>query len=239
MKKNLFSNNVWALIPARSGSKGIKNKNLQKIGKDTLVAKTIKISKKCKFIQRIFLSTDSEKIKKEGLKHNVEIPFLRSKKNSRDKSTDYDVVNEFLNKIKKIEKIIPKYILYLRPTSPFRNASVIDKAIKKIKSLNNYDSLVSVHAMNEPVHKKFYVKNKKLKPIFSYLDIDKANEPRQNFTTTYTANGYLDIIKIKNVLDKKKYLNKNCYPFIVPETIDIDNKFDLKLANFFNKKKYV
>ena len=99
MKNILHLNSVWTLIPARSGSKGIKNKNLQKIGNYSLVARAILTSKKSRSIDRTFLSTDSIRIKKEGIKFNAEVPFLRSKKNSRDISNDYDVVREFLLKI--------------------------------------------------------------------------------------------------------------------------------------------
>ena len=94
MKKKFSSNKIWAIIPARSGSKSIKNKNLQKINDYSLVARAIIVAKKCKHIDRVFLSTDSLKIKKEGMQYKAEGPFLRSKKNARDVSTDYDVVKE-------------------------------------------------------------------------------------------------------------------------------------------------
>tara|TARA_B100000941_G_C28355018_1_gene473914 strand:- start:517 stop:810 length:294 start_codon:yes stop_codon:yes gene_type:complete len=91
--------------------------------------------------------------------------------------------------------------------------------------------------MNEPVHKKFFIKRGKLIPVYSYLNIDKSNSPRQNFPNSYTANGYFDIIKTKNILLKKKYLHKKCFPYVVPETIDIDNYFDLFTAKTFLKNK--
>ena len=222
MKKFIIIDEVWSLIPARSGSKTIKGKNLKKILNYSLIAHAIKVSKKSKLISRTFLSTDSKKIKKEALKFNAEVPFLRNKKNSRDLSTDYEVIFEFLNKIIKNEKTIPKYILFLRPTSPLRSSKVLDKAIQKFKKIKNYDSLVSVHKMAEPVHKKFFIKNNKLRPAFPKLSIDDANLPRQNFPNSYTGNGYLDIIKTKNIFNKK-YLGKKCFPFVVSKTIDIDD----------------
>ncbi len=237
MEKNYYSNKIWALVPARSGSKSIKNKNLKKIGNYSLVARAVRIAKNCKYIDRVFLSTDSIKIQKEGIKYKAEVPFLRSKKNSRNSSTDYDVMKEFLSKISKIEKTIPKYILYLRPTTPIRSNKILEKAIQKMKKLNNYDSLTSVHKMSEPVHKKFFIKNRQLISIFSKMSLDKSNEPRQNFPNSYTANGYIDIIKSKNILKHKRYLYKKCFPFLVPETIDIDTKFDLALAKFLTRNK--
>lgn len=231
-----FSNQVWAIIPARSGSKRLKNKNILKVGKISLVGHAIKIAKNTKSINRVFVSTDSKKIKKESIKHNAEIPFLRSKLNSQDFSTDFDVLNEFLKKIYKFEKILPKYIIFLRPTTPIRNEKVISRAIAKFKKLKNYDSLVSVHKMDEPVHKKFFIKKNQLKTIFSKISIDNANEPRQGFQPSYTANGYLDIIKTENIF-KNKYLGRKCFPYIVKKSIDIDDKIDLIFANFLISKK--
>jgi CMP-N-acetylneuraminic acid synthetase len=164
---------------------------------------------------------------------------MRSKKNSIDQSNDFDVLNEFLKKIYKIEKNLPKYIILLRPTTPLRNSKIIDKAITKFKKIQRYDSLISVHMMNEPVHKKFFVKKNVLKPVISNITIDQANNPRQNFPSSFTANGYLDIIKTENILEKKKYLGDKCFPFIVPRTIDIDDKLDLNIANYLLGKKYI
>ena len=104
MKNFSTKDEVWSLIPARGGSKKVKKKNLQKILNYSLVAYAVKASKKSKFISRTFVSTDSKKIKQEGLKFGAEVPFLRSKKNSGDLSTNYDVVLEFLNKILQIDK---------------------------------------------------------------------------------------------------------------------------------------
>ena len=158
MKNFSTKDEVWSLIPARGGSKKVKKKNLQKILNYSLVAYAVKASKKSKFISRTFVSTDSKKIKQEGLKFGAEVPFLRSKKNSGDLSTNYDVVLEFLNKILQIEDKLPKYIMYLLPTTPFRKSKILDKAVIQFRKLKGYDSLASADKMNEPVHKKFFIK---------------------------------------------------------------------------------
>ena len=227
-----FIDEVWALVPARSGSKRLKNKNLKKIKNLSLVARAIINCKKSINIDRVFLSTNSIKIKNEGLKFKAEVPFLRSKKNSRDSSNDFDVIKEFLKRIMKIEKKIPKFIIYVRPTSPIRDTFTVDKAIQKFRNLKGYDSLVTVHEMNEPVHKKFFIKKDKLRPVFKSLTLDQANNPRQNFKKSYTANGYLDLIKTKNIISGKNYLGKNCFPFITQSVIDIDDHFDFEIAKF-------
>ena len=239
MKKYYLSNEVWCVVPARSGSTRLKNKNLKKILNLSLVARTIKSSKQSKLISRTFLSTNCRKIKKEGSKYMAEIPFLRSKKNSRNLATDYDVLREFLIKISKIEKLLPKYIILLRPTSPLRKVEVIDDAIKVFMKLNKkYDSLISVHKMSEPVHKKYFIKKNFLKPVFSNLTNDQTNNPSQIFPDSFTANGYLDIIKTSNIINKKSYLGNKSYPFITNRTIDIDHLIDLKIANYLAKQSF-
>jgi CMP-N-acetylneuraminic acid synthetase len=146
------------------------------------------------------------------------------------------VVLEFLDKILQIQNALPKFIMYLLPTSPFRESKILDRAIIKFKKLKGYDSLTSVDKMNEPVHKKFFIKNNQLKPVFSNLSIDDANKPRQSFPSSYNFNGYLYIFKTKNIL--KKNLGTKCFPFIIPRTIDIDDQFDLSFARYAAKYLY-
>ena len=89
------------------------------------------------------------------------------------------------------------------------------------------------------VHKKFYIENNKLKPAIEKLTLDKANNPSQNFKKSYTANGYFDLINTKNIILKKSYLGKNCYPFITKSAIDIDDQKDFEIAKFFITSKYL
>ena len=162
MKGLIIKNEVWSIVPARSGSKGIKKKNLQKILGHSLLKLAVKASLKSKFIRRTFVSTDSKVFKKEALRYGAEVPFLRSKKNSSNTATDFQVMYEFLNNLIKTFGVIPKYFILLLPTSPFRDPKILDEAIIKFKRIKNYDSLVSVYPMEEPVQKKFFIKKKKI-----------------------------------------------------------------------------
>ena len=163
MKDLIVKDEVWSIIPARSGSKGIKKKNLQKILGYSLLNLAIIASLKSKHIARTFVSTDSEIYRREALKYGAEVPFLRSKKNSSNTATDFHVMYEFLNKLGRNSGIIPKYFILLLPTSPFRNPKILDYAITKFKKIKNYDSLVSVSPMEEPVQKKIFYPKKKIK----------------------------------------------------------------------------
>ena len=122
-----------AIIPARSGSKGLKNKNLKLINGIPLVAYPILAAKKAKLIKRIILSTDSKKIAKIGKKYGAEVPFLRPKKLATDNSMAMDAYFYTIEKINKNEKSNINEFVVLSPTSPLRTANDIDKAIKIFK----------------------------------------------------------------------------------------------------------
>ena len=82
------------------------------------------------------------------------------------------------------------------------------------------------------------IKKNFLVPVIPGITNDQANDPRQGFPSSYTANGYLDIIKTKNIFIKKKYLGEKCLPFIIPKAIDIDDRLDLDIVNYLADKNY-
>jgi CMP-N,N'-diacetyllegionaminic acid synthase len=90
-----------AIILARKNSKGIKNKNLLKLGKKELFAWPIFAAKRSKFIERIIVSTDSLRIAKLARKYGAEAPFLRPKKFSKDNSTSYSAIKHCFDFLKK------------------------------------------------------------------------------------------------------------------------------------------
>ena len=222
----------WIFIPARSGSKSIKNKNIKLIKKKPLLAHSIEIAKKIKIAKKIIFSSDSEKyfkIAKKYFNKNCEF-HKRNKKISHDLTSDSEVFRSFLEqKLKKKEKI-PEYLIHLRPTTPLRKILIIKKAIKKFLSKKNYTSLRSVSEMPNPSFKTFMIKNDKLYSFISKsFNIEKFNLPKENFPKTYIPNGYIDIVKSKNILKKSFHGNK-VIPFVVNDNVfEIDNIKDLKL----------
>ena len=91
---------ILAVILARSGSKGLKNKNLRKLGKKPLVSWSIDEAKKSKKIDMILLSTDSQKIAKIGIRKKIYVPFLRPKNLSGDKTPSVDALEHSINFLK-------------------------------------------------------------------------------------------------------------------------------------------
>ena len=132
----LLKKKVIAIIPCRSGSKKIKNKNLIKIQNRYLIGYSVLFAKECGFFDKIIVSTDSIKYKKIAVKYGADVPFLRSKKLSGDKVKDYPVIKNCLKISEKYYKTLFDYIVLLRPTSPFREKLLIEKGLK-IKFKNN------------------------------------------------------------------------------------------------------
>ena len=126
------NNKILVVIPARSGSKGIKNKNIKNVKNKPLLVHSINYAKKCKFVDEIIVSTDSQKYAKISKKFGAKVPFLRSKKLAGDKIKDYPLVNECLKNSEKFFNVKFNYIILLRPTSPFRENKLIEKGLKKL-----------------------------------------------------------------------------------------------------------
>ena len=220
--------NIVAVIPARSGSKSIKDKNIISYKGKPLIYHSIKTALKSKYINRVIVSTDSSKYKKISMKFGAEVPFLRPKKYSSDNSIDYDYIlhaSKFLIK----NKYYPDIIVLLRPSTPNRTPQIVDKSIKFfIKNLKKYDSMRSVSEFSQPPQKLFMVNKDRLKGFFDKTLTGEYHAlPRQKYPKTYLPNGYIDIFKTKFFL-KKKLLHGRICPFITKETLDIDYKKDLK-----------
>ena len=114
---------ILAYIPARSGSQGIKNKNMAILKKKPLIYYTLNIAKKITKDVYPFVSTDSKKIGMVAKKYGAQVPFLRPKVYAKDKSTDYEVFNHFIKWWDKKRKDKIKFIVQIRPTTPYRDPS--------------------------------------------------------------------------------------------------------------------
>ena len=176
---------VLAIIPARGNSKGIPNKNIQKLGKIPLVAHTINAAKNSKKVDRIIVSTDSKKIAKIAEKFGAEVPFLRPEKYSKDSSSTLDVVQHTLQFLEETENYTPDIVTILLPTAPFRPSNLIDESIKQLKN-TNATSVVSVHETRTHPFKAFKLKNNFLIPFRK--DYRKFYQ-RQKLPPFYHTNG--------------------------------------------------
>jgi len=221
--------NIVAIIPARRGSKSIKDKNIINYKGKPLIYHSIKTALKSKLINTVVVSTDSKKYQSMVIKFGASAPFLRPNKYSNDNSSDRDFILH-ASKFLISKNNYPDLIVLLRPTTPNRDIKIVNKGIKFfIKNFKKYDSMRSVSKFNQPPQKLFMIKNKTLKGFFDKeLKGEYHSRPRQKYTKTYLPNGYIDILKPSFFLNNKNKLWGKIQPFLTNETLDIDTQSDLK-----------
>ena len=233
--------NVFCFIFARGGSKSVKNKNIINFNNKPLIANTILQAKRIKFIDRVFVSTDSKKIAKIATKYGATIPFIRPKKLATDTSPEY---LSWKHAIKMCEKLYEKKIdifVSLPTTSPLRKDEDINKSLNFfIKNRYKYDMLVSTSKTN---HLPGFNIVKVLKNGTFKLEGGTKNKlyRRQQVkniynlsTCFYYANrNYINKCKQNPLFAGRKY----AYLIDKKNAIDIDDKLDLDLAKYLLKKK--
>ena len=213
---------IYCIIPARAGSKRIKNKNLIQIKKKPLLQYSIESAIKSKKINKVFVSSDGKGILDFAKKFKVNI-LKRSKKISKDNTSTERVIDDFISELK-ILNDLPDYIVLLQPTSPFRNNNDIDNSINLLLK-NRFDSLFS-GCLNKNL---FWIDKKKYPRPLNYNYEKRAME--QSFKGQIMENGSI------YVFDSKKY--KGCrlfgkigyYLMNKTNSIQIDDIEDVKIAN--------
>ncbi len=225
LKKVNKSDGIVAFIPARSGSKSIKNKNIKLLKGKPLLAWSIESCIKSKFIKDIIVSTDSKKYAKIAKKYGATDVILRPKKISGDQSTDLEIVKHFLKLYKNF-----KYVAHVRPTTPIRDIKIFDKAINFFIK-NNYSSLRTVHEMAESAYKTFEITKSSLLKSLGRKKLDYHSIPRQLIKKTYAANGILDIYRTKHVIKKRNLFGKRVYAYKTKFAHEIDSLEQFKVLN--------
>lgn len=218
-------NNI-AIIPARSGSKGLPDKNIRELNGKPLLAYSIEAAVKSKMFAQIMVSTDSTKYAEIARQFGADVPFLRSRENSSDAASSWDVVREVLESYKKLDKQFDTVCL-LQPTSPLRNATDIRSA---------YDVFVTKKAsavigVCETDHSPMWCNTLPNNLSMNKFISASANMPRQKLDKYYRINGAIYIVNVKK-LENRIDIYSNSYAFIMPRerSVDIDTEFDFVIA---------
>lgn len=229
--------NILAIIPARSGSKGILNKNIRRFAGKPLIGHTISEAKQSRFLNRIVVSTDSEEIAAVAKRYGAEIPCLRPKSLARDKSKVVDAILHILSCLKDREQYLPDYLVLLQVTSPLREAHDIDGALKLLFSKGAAaDAVVSVCGTEQLLFTKdqndqLYLANSK--------DFLKSTN-RKDLPPTYKLDGSMVYaIKTKTFLKEKTFLPKKLVAYVIPrwKAVDLDEPQDFVVGELIYKNK--
>ena len=229
---------ILGLIPARSGSKGVPQKNIKLIAAYPLIAYSIIASKLSSKIDRTIVSTDSQDFAEIALSYGAEVPFLRPKEISRDDSLDIEYVRHALEWFKTHEGNLPEYLVILSPPTPLRDPALIDKAIEKIIQNNNATSLRSATETRESPYKLFEIKDDFYVGMFpDDPRPEYYNLPRQAFPQVYHPNGYVDIIKNQTVMKSGSLHGPRILSFITPDVGELDRAEDFEFIEFVLTKQ--
>jgi CMP-N-acetylneuraminic acid synthetase len=224
--------NILGFIPARSGSKRVKNKNIAILGGKPLVAYTVEAAKKSQFINRVIVSTDSIEIAKVAKEWGAEAPFLRPEELSKSDSTEMQFFDHALKWFKDNEHYVPDLIVLLYPTSPFRKSESIDRAITAIMSNPAADSLRSVKLCSEHPYKMWMIENNLLKPFVKTEESGVHTLSYQLLPTVYIQNASIYITKPSTIINKKSPIGDVIIPFVMDEieSVDINTPLDFEFA---------
>ena len=215
-----------AIIPARGGSKRIKNKNIKKFLNKPIIYWSIKTAIDSRIFDKIIVSTDNKRIKKIAEKYGAEVPFLRPKKLSNDFATTRDVIKHTMNFLNKKNKVDDFCCIY--PTAPLLQKKALVKAFN-IYNKNKKKYVFSAVKFSYPVQRGFSINNKnQIKPI-SKKSFKKRS---QDLTKVYHDAGQFYMGSIKMIKENINIFSKEAYPIILSENLvqDIDSMTDWKIA---------
>lgn len=223
-----MSRNI-AIIPARSGSKGLKDKNIKLLNEKPLLAYSIEAAREACLFDEIHVSTDSQRYANIAVTCGASVPFLRTGEFSGDDATTWDTVRFVLKEYQKLGKTFDT-VAVLQPTSPFRTKTDIQQAYQMMETLGARSIVAVCEAEHSPLWCNTLPQNRCL---YQFITEQAIALPRQSLKRYYRVNGALYLIKCEVLADDDIY-NKDSYAYIMPKerSIDIDDLIDFQFAQY-------
>lgn len=220
-----------AIIPARSGSKGLPNKNILLLGDKPLIAYTIEAALNSNSFDKVIVSTDSLEYKQIAEKYGAEV-MMRDERLASDTATSYMVIEDVLSRVEKGYD----YFMLLQPTSPFRNEQHIKESIELFE--NNSDKFNFLVSMEESSKTSSLIKVIDEDSSLKNYNMDFSNYTRQKYKE-YFPNGAIFIGKIENYLAQKHFFSADSIAYFMnkEDSIDIDDRLDFEIAISILTKK--
>lgn len=223
--------NNLAVITARSGSKGLKDKNIKMLGDRPLLAYSIEAALDSGMFNTVFVSTDSEQYAQIARQYGADVPFLRSEEIAGDHASSWDAVREAVGQYEKLGQRFDTIAL-LQPTSPLRSADDIVKGYQLFAE-KEADYVIGVcRTEHSPLWCNTLPEDMSMDGFIS-KEID--SKPRQELPDYYRINGALYIVRVSALDGVDDMYHQGCYAYVMPpeRSIDIDTSFDFKVAELF------
>ena len=214
-----------AIIPARSGSKGFKDKNIAKINGRTLIEYAVLSALSASKIDRIFISTDSAVYESIALSAGAESLGLRPDFLSGDNAKSIDVV---VNLLEDVSLSNVEHVVLLQPTSPLRCGADIDECLTIAERTG--ESVVSVALIDDP--HPFKLKKLVNGSLMPFIEGSSSEVNRQNLPNAFALTGGIYIAKEKQLVDGKSFFSKSTQPYIMDRFVNIDSEEDFEFLRF-------
>lgn len=226
---------VLAIIPARSGSKGLKDKNIKPLAGKPLMAYSIEAALKSGVFDEVMVSTDSEEYAEVARQYGANVPFLRSSLNARDVSSSWDMVTEVLEAYEKIGRQFDMFCL-LQPTSPLRESEDIINAYQKYHDKN----AIAVISVCECEHSPKWSNVLDESLSLDGFVMPEAATGRQQFQPYYRLNGAIYIVNVEAFKRNRFLYREGAYAYVMEKekSIDIDTEYDFIIAEAFMKIRH-
>ena len=227
MIKIINDKSVLALIPARSGSKGLPGKNIRPLLGKPLISWSIETALKTKYIDKVVVSTDSLEIAEIAKLAGATIPFIRPEELATDTASSVDVAIHALSELKSLYGTMYDFIVLLEPTSPIRKVTDLEIMLEKLTSKSsNFDAIVSLGEVKEH---PFYMKKLNGDIFLNLIEGSPSTLRRQDNESVYFPYGLAYIVKCSTLQKERTFYPANCTYHIIEASqcfeIDSDQDF--------------
>jgi CMP-N,N'-diacetyllegionaminic acid synthase len=226
---------VYAIIPARSGSKGLPDKNIKQINGIPLIGYSIDFAQKCSLIDRVICSTDSEEYASIAKEYGAEVPFLRSKEAADDNAMEEDILKDLRKNFLTHGIKEPDLVVWLRPTFLFRKVKDVQSCINFLLNNPNYSAARTIVRAENRLYK---LENQTLTPDFE--SFGKSMIRRQDVNHSYKVFS-TDVFRFKNNPFDKAFLGSNVYGLITDDLcgLDIDGLLDFQIVKLIIEENLI
>lgn len=231
---------VLAIIPARVGSKGLPGKNLKELCGKPLIAWSIDVGLRSKYIDLLIVSTDGLEIAKIAEKYGASVPFIRPPELATDQATSIEVIKHALNYCEGAGLNFD-YTILLEPTSPLREVDDIDRALESLVDNEQFLSIVGV-AKTESQNPAFLVKLGKSNSLSGLYSSEIGKIRRQDIQDVYFLEGSIYISETRILQERETFYHQDTMGYIFPKwkSLEIDDLEDFTMVEaLMSRKKFV
>lgn len=221
---------ILAIIPARSGSKSIPDKNIRAFAGKPMLAHSIEHARAAAMIGRVIVSTDSAHYADIARSFGAEAPFLRPADLAGDEATDLVVFQHALGWLREHEGWQPEIVVHLRPTYPNRKAADIDRVVDILLGDPSLDSVRTV-APAPATPFKMWTRDPDglLTPVIDRGD-EAYNQPRQVLPEVFLQNACIDAARVRVITQQGSMTGRRIFGYVIQENLDIDTFQDMEAA---------